>query len=66
MIVAWTGHRPDLFRDPGAARADVVWTQTRGGGTAETIDLARAAGTPVREVALEPADTARAADGPGI
>jgi len=23
MIVAWTGHRPDLFRDPAAARAAV-------------------------------------------
>src|SRR6266567_7558608 len=145
MIVAWTGHRPDLFRDPAAARAAVeaaahefaglgverflvggqrgvdtwaalagiaqdialslimpveleeftrnwsdrdrhvlalineqsnevriagsyternrllatggdvlvaVWTRTRGGGTAQTIDLARAAGTPMREVVL--------------
>jgi hypothetical protein len=159
MIVAWTGHRPDLFRDPPAARAAVeatahdlandgvarflvggqrgvdtwaalagivegvplslllpldlevftldwsagdrqvlseiehnadavrivggyternrllatsadllvaVWTQTRGGGTAETIDLARAAGTPIHEVVLDPAPTARGASGRGI
>ena len=158
-IVAWTGHRPDLFRDPAAARAAVdaiarelseagehrflvggqrgvdtwaaqagiryavpftlvlpfdrdeftrgwqdadrrlldetlchadevriagsyternrqlatgaellvaVWTRTPGGGTAETIELARQAGTPLREVVLDPADTARSASGSGI
>ena len=159
MIVAWTGHRPDLFHDPAAARSAVeaaarefagfgverfvvggqrgvdtwaalagislgialslimpvelddftrgwserdrhvlalikdqstdvriaggyaernrllatggdvvvaVWTQTRGGGTAETIDLARTAGIPVREVVLEPAHIARSAHGRGV
>jgi hypothetical protein len=159
MIVAWTGHRPELFREPPAARAAVdatarelagsgverflvggqrgvdtwaalagiaqgiplsllmpyeldvftrdwsererhvlaligdqadevwiagsyaernrllanggdvlvaVWTQTRGGGTAETIDLARAAGTTVREIVFEPSPMARSARGRGI
>jgi hypothetical protein len=160
MIVAWTGHRPDLFRDPLAARAAVdatardmvehqraerfvvggqrgvdtwaalaaialgipftlilpidasqftsewalhdralleltmaqaaevrvadgyternrqvaasadllvaVWTRVGRGGTAETIGLARAAGTPLREVVLDPAPTARAAQGRGV
>jgi YspA SLOG family len=158
-IVAWTGHRPDLFRDPAAARqalcdvarelmaagterflvggqrgvdtwaaetamahavpfelilpfppdefardwleadrsllhqtlahaADVrvaggysarnrqlavrgqllvaVWTRTAGGGTAETIDIARQAGTPVREVLLDPSPAAANASGRGI
>ncbi|MBV9327878.1 MAG: hypothetical protein JO352_29540 [Chloroflexi bacterium] len=158
MIVGWTGHRPDLFRDPALARARVesaarelseqatrflvggqrgvdtwaaltaiacgvgfdlvlpceleiftrdwaasdrvvlveslrhaaavrvaagysernqilarqsdllvaVWTRTAGGGTAETIDLARQAGTAVREIILEPSDTAASAHGRGI
>jgi hypothetical protein len=158
-IVAWTGHRPDLFREPNAARATVeqvmrdlagagaerclvggqrgvdtwaaqsavscalpltlilpfhldeftrdwaptdrqlleqtlglatevsiaggyrernrrlatggdllvaVWTRTFGGGTAETIELARAAGTPIREIVLEPSSTAASASGRGI
>lgn len=159
QVVAWTGHRPDLFRDPLAARAAVdaaarelietgaeqflvggqrgvdtwaalsaiahaiplrivlpflldefardwspddrqvleetarlasevriagsfternrqlatragllvaVWTRTRGGGTAETIELAHTAGTPIREVVLDASDSARAASGRGI
>jgi hypothetical protein len=159
MIVAWTGHRPDLFADPPAARAAVdstarelaqhsnvrflvggqrgvdtwaalaalangipyslvlpldaetfardwsaahrsvlarivrsaqevrvaggyternealaqtaellvaVWTRTAGGGTAETIDLARRAGTPIREIILAPSATASRAQGRGI
>ena len=43
-----------------------VWTGTRGGGTAETIDLARAAGTPFREVLLAAAPESDALDGRGI
>jgi hypothetical protein len=43
-----------------------VWTGTRGGGTSETIDLAREAGTPVREVLLEPSPRASTATGRGI
>jgi len=158
-LVAWTGHRPDLFRDPTAARATVeteargqrdagasgflvggqrgvdtwaalaaidlavpfgvvlpfrfdeftrewteadrsvlrqtleqaatveivggyslrnrqlavraawlvaVWTGTRGGGTAETLELARQAGTPIREFLLEPSPTAGSVHGRGI
>jgi hypothetical protein len=161
MIVAWTGHRPDLFREPEAARSAVgdatqaltlesldcvsflvggqrgvdtwamqsaidytipfrvilpfdasqftrdwlgadrfllasllrraaaveiaggysqrnralitrahvliaVWTGTCGGGTSETIDLARQAGTPVREILLEASPRAGTATGRGI
>ena len=158
-IVAWTGHRPDLFRDPAGARAAVesearklaesgaelflvggqrgvdtwaalagiasaipfhvilplpigefthdwsavdrallertiaqaadvrtvggysernrqlatggdllvaVWTRTAGGGTAETIDFAREAGTPCREIVLEPAPNVGSLRGRGI
>jgi cytosine/adenosine deaminase-related metal-dependent hydrolase len=43
-----------------------VWTRTQGGGTAETIDLARRAGTPIREIVLEPAAAAGSAHGRGI
>jgi hypothetical protein len=133
MIVAWTGHRPDLFLEPAAARAAVeaaarglagqdpasrlpapeevftadwsaadrsslldvlaaadetvladgyserntllvsraellvaVWTRTAGGGTAETLDLARSAGIPVREIVLAASPGAAAARGRGI
>jgi len=159
MLVAWTGHRPDLFRDPAAARATVeatarelaeqaacrfltggqrgvdtwaalaalslgipfdlvlpfeaatftetwresdrrvlehtlfhattvrvaggyternrllaekpallvaVWTRTEGGGTAETLALARQAHTPIRELILPSSPTAATADGRGI
>jgi hypothetical protein len=159
MIVAWTGHRPDLFLDPHAARAAVesaardvveqgadrflvggqrgvdtwaalmaialavpfvlilpltldefacdwlptdravlehtathasevriaggytrrnaalasgadllvaVWTHTLGGGTAETIELARRNGTPLREIVLAPSSAATAARGRGV
>lgn len=159
MIVAWTGHRPDLFRDPAAAEAAVdsatrelaksgatafvvggqrgvntwaaqaairyavpfrlvlpfdalefsrdwleadrsvlkdlllqaaavriaggytrrnrvvatsaqllvaVWTGTSGGGTAETIELARQVGTPVREIVLPIGPMASFAVGRGI
>lgn len=47
-----------------ATRADLlvaVWTRTAGGGTAETIDFARTAGTIVREIVLEPSAAARSA-----
>jgi hypothetical protein len=43
-----------------------VWTGIGGGGTAETIALARAAGTPVREILLEAAPSAGLASGRGI
>ncbi len=43
-----------------------VWTGTRGGGTEQTLGFARAAGTPVREVRLEPAASASTASGRGI
>jgi hypothetical protein len=159
VIVAWSGHRPDLFRDPNAARAVVesiarelaqhqhvrflvggqrgvdtwaalaavatgipfslvlpcdpetftrdwaeidravlartaglatevriadgysarnqvladiadqlvaVWTRIAGGGTAETIDLARQAGKSIREIVLEPSPAATEAQGRGI
>jgi hypothetical protein len=52
-----------------AAQADLlvaVWTQLGGGGTAETIALARAAGTPVRELLLPVAQIAHSARGRGI
>jgi hypothetical protein len=44
----------------------VVWTRTAGGGTAETLSFARAAGTPIREIVLSPSPEARAAEGRGI
>lgn len=43
-----------------------VWTGTRGGGTAETIGLARAAGTPVYEILLKASADAASATGRGI
>jgi predicted Rossmann fold nucleotide-binding protein DprA/Smf involved in DNA uptake len=43
-----------------------VWTGTRGGGTAETIAFARAAGVAVHEVVLEPSPSAGSAKGRGI
>jgi hypothetical protein len=43
-----------------------VWTRTGGGGTAETIALATSAGTPIREIVLEPSPAARSATGRGI
>jgi uncharacterized phage-like protein YoqJ len=52
-----------------ATQADLliaIWTQLGGGGTAETIALARAAGTPVREVVLPIAQIAHSAHGRGI
>ena len=50
----------------GADLLNAVWTGLRGGGTAETIGLARAAGTPVREIRLERAPTADAYRGRGL
>jgi YspA SLOG family len=50
----------------GADLLVAVWTRIGGGGTAETIELARAAGTPVREIVLEPAPAAHRAQGRGI
>lgn len=52
-----------------ATQADLlvaVWTQLGGGGTAETVALARAAGTPVREVVLPIAQIAHSPRGRGI
>jgi len=52
-----------------ASAADLlvaVWTRTAGGGTAETVHLARQAGTPIREVILPPSPAARTAHGRGI
>jgi hypothetical protein len=52
-----------------ATQADLlvaVWTQLGGGGTAETVALARAAGTPVREVVLPIAQIAHSPHGRGI
>ena|SRR5712691_2198380 len=43
-----------------------VWAGLQGGGTFETIGLARAAGVAVREVLLEPSDEAGSAQGRGI
>ena len=52
-----------------AQQADLlvaVWTRLEGGGTAETIALARAAGTPIREVVLPIAQIAHSRQGRGI
>ncbi len=52
-----------------ATQADLliaIWTQLGGGGTTETIALAHAAGTPVREVVLPIAQIAHSAHGRGI
>jgi hypothetical protein len=43
-----------------------VWTGRAGGGTAETLELARQAGTPVREVRLPAAPGAAEAHGRGL
>jgi hypothetical protein len=50
----------------GASLLVAVWTGTAGGGTAETITLARQAGTPIHEILLEASPEARSASGPGI
>jgi predicted Rossmann fold nucleotide-binding protein DprA/Smf involved in DNA uptake len=50
----------------GADRLVAVWTGLGGGGTAETIGFARAAGVPVREVVLPPSPTASSAQGRGL
>lgn len=50
----------------GADLLIAVWTGVGGGGTEETINLARAAGTPVRELVLEPSPRAESARGRGI
>ena len=43
-----------------------IWTGTTGGGTAETLAFAQAAGTPVRDVRLAPSAAAAQARGRGI
>jgi hypothetical protein len=43
-----------------------VWTRTGGGGTAQTIDLARLTRTPIRELVLAPSAMATSARGRGI
>ncbi len=50
----------------GAELLIAVWTRVGGGGTAETIEFARVAGTPLREIVLEASDHARSATGRGI
>ncbi|SRR6266567_6742196 len=50
----------------GADLLVAVWIGIGGGGTAETIWLARQAGTAVREIVLEPAPGAPQAQGRGI
>lgn len=50
----------------GADLLIAVWAAVRGGGTAETIVLARAAGTPVREIRLEATAGAESMRGRGI
>ena len=50
----------------GADLLMAVWTRVVHGGTAETVGLARAAGTPVREILLDAAPTAGSAQGRGI
>ena len=50
----------------GADLLIAVWTRVGHGGTAETVALARAAGTPVREILLDPARTSGSAQGRGI
>ncbi len=50
----------------GAQLLVAVWTGTRGGGTSETIELARQVGTPVREILFEASPRASAATGRGI
>jgi hypothetical protein len=50
----------------GARMLVAVWTRMAGGGTAETIGLARRAGTPIREVVLPPSAVSASAHGPGI
>jgi hypothetical protein len=52
-----------------ATRADLlvaVWAGIVGGGTFETLSLARAAGVAIREVLLEPSTDAGAVQGRGI
>lgn len=43
-----------------------VWTRIGGGGTAETIQLARESGITIREIVLEPAIGAERAQGRGL
>jgi uncharacterized phage-like protein YoqJ len=50
----------------GADLLVAVWTRIGRGGTAETVALARAAGTPVDEILLDPAPQAGSARGRGI
>jgi predicted Rossmann fold nucleotide-binding protein DprA/Smf involved in DNA uptake len=50
----------------GADLLVAVWTRIVGGGTAETIELAREARTAIREIVLEPAPGAERAQGRGI
>lgn len=63
-VVAFTERNRALIA--GADLLVAVWTATRGGGTAETIDLARAAGVHLREVRLETDPDADSAIGRGI
>jgi uncharacterized phage-like protein YoqJ len=50
----------------GADLLVAVWTRIGRGGAAETVALARAAGTPVNEIVLDPAPAAGSARGRGI
>ncbi|HEV7662992.1 MAG TPA: hypothetical protein VGQ62_05610 [Chloroflexota bacterium] len=66
------GARDQAFaeRNRRLATADdllvAVWTGTPGGGTQETIVLARTVGTPVREIVVRPSSDAHAKQGRGI
>jgi hypothetical protein len=66
------GDAADAFTERNrllATSADLlvaVWTQRAGGGTAETVAFARAGGTPLREIVLEPSADAWSAGGRGI
>jgi hypothetical protein len=62
--LAFTERNRRLATDAGLLVA--VWTGSRGGGTAETIALARAAATRVREIRLPASPTAASARGRGI
>jgi hypothetical protein len=50
----------------GAQLLVAVWTGVAGGGTSETLELARQAGTRIREILVEPAPSASSAHGRGI
>jgi hypothetical protein len=64
VVGGYSQRNLELVRHAGLLVA--VWTGTGGGGTAETLDYARRAGTPVREILLERSSIAGSATGRGI